>query len=103
LICEDGEKACRASVQQLPKHSIYPPVNALGSTYYCLGQQEQYYLEFVDTSRGPDSISNDRMTTFTKIQEGEQQELHVSPSRKLNRINKNIYGGFTEHMGMESL
>ena len=39
------------------------------------------------------------MTTFTKLDEAEQARVSVYPSRKLSKINDNIYGGFTEHMG----
>ena len=39
------------------------------------------------------------MTTFTKLSEKEQARISIYPSRKLNKINPNIYGGFTEHMG----
>jgi hypothetical protein len=39
------------------------------------------------------------MTTFTKLESNEQASIAVYPSRKLSKINDNIYGGFTEHMG----
>ncbi|KAK3650364.1 hypothetical protein LTR56_006342 [Elasticomyces elasticus] len=39
------------------------------------------------------------MTTFTKLPAGEQPSISVYPSHKLSKINDNIYGGFTEHMG----
>lgn len=39
------------------------------------------------------------MTTFTKISPGQQASISIHPDRKLNKINDNIYGGFTEHMG----
>ncbi|KAK1819107.1 hypothetical protein LTR12_006422 [Friedmanniomyces endolithicus] len=39
------------------------------------------------------------MTTFTKLEVGEQPSIAVYPSHKLSKINDNIYGGFTEHMG----
>lgn len=39
------------------------------------------------------------MTTFTKISPGQQANISIHPERKLNKINDNIYGGFTEHMG----
>ena len=39
------------------------------------------------------------MTTFTKISPGQQASISIHPQRKLNKINDNIYGGFTEHMG----
>ena len=39
------------------------------------------------------------MTTFTKLAEGEQAQISVYPSHKLSKVNDNIYGGFTEHMG----
>ncbi|KAI6828809.1 putative alpha-L-arabinofuranosidase [Hortaea werneckii] len=39
------------------------------------------------------------MSTFTKLSAGEQPSLSVYPRHKLNKINENIYGGFTEHMG----
>ncbi|KAF2014239.1 glycoside hydrolase family 51 protein [Aaosphaeria arxii CBS 175.79] len=39
------------------------------------------------------------MATFTKIAEGEQPSISVNPAHKTAKINKNIYSGFTEHMG----
>ncbi|EME48955.1 glycoside hydrolase family 51 protein [Dothistroma septosporum NZE10] len=39
------------------------------------------------------------MTTFTKLAAGEQASISVHADRKLSKINDNIYGGFTEHMG----
>lgn len=39
------------------------------------------------------------MTTFTRLPDGERASISVYPSHKLNKINDNIYGGFTEHMG----
>jgi len=39
------------------------------------------------------------MTTFTQLAQGEQASISVSPKHKLSKINDNIYGGFTEHMG----
>ena len=39
------------------------------------------------------------MTTFTKLQAGEQPSISVFPTHKLSKVNDNIYGGFTEHMG----
>jgi alpha-N-arabinofuranosidase len=39
------------------------------------------------------------MTTFTKLEANEQATISVYPSHKLSKINDNIYGGFTEHMG----
>lgn len=39
------------------------------------------------------------MTTFTKLADGETPSVAVYPDRKLSKINDNIYGGFTEHMG----
>ncbi|KAF2724008.1 glycoside hydrolase family 51 protein [Polychaeton citri CBS 116435] len=39
------------------------------------------------------------MTTLTDIALGEQASISVYPNHKLNKINDNIYGGFTEHMG----
>ena len=39
------------------------------------------------------------MSTFTKKNSGENPEISVHPTRKLSKINDNIYGGFTEHMG----
>jgi alpha-N-arabinofuranosidase len=37
------------------------------------------------------------MTTFTRVDSNGQAEIAVYPSRKLSKINDNIYGGFTEH------
>lgn len=39
------------------------------------------------------------MTSFTRIADGQQPTISVYPSHKLGKINENIYGGFTEHMG----
>ena len=39
------------------------------------------------------------MTTFSKLPEGARPEIAVYPNRKLNKVNDNLYGGFTEHMG----
>jgi len=39
------------------------------------------------------------MTTFTKLPAGEQASISVYPSHKLSKVDDNIYGGFTEHMG----
>lgn len=39
------------------------------------------------------------MTTFTPLAATAQPSLTISPSHKLSKINDNVYGGFTEHMG----
>lgn len=39
------------------------------------------------------------MTTFAKLADGEPVKIAVYPDHRLSEINKNIYGGFTEHMG----
>ncbi|RDL39089.1 Glycoside hydrolase [Venustampulla echinocandica] len=39
------------------------------------------------------------MTTFTRIPEGETPSINVDVSRRLSKIDPNIYGGFMEHMG----
>ncbi|RFU31887.1 hypothetical protein B7463_g4494, partial [Scytalidium lignicola] len=39
------------------------------------------------------------MTTFTRIHPGETPSINVDISRRLSKIDPNIYGGFTEHMG----
>ncbi|KAI9834881.1 MAG: hypothetical protein M1819_002789 [Sarea resinae] len=39
------------------------------------------------------------MTTFTRISDSETPSIDVNPLRRLSKINPNIYGGFTEHMG----
>ncbi|KAK4508499.1 hypothetical protein PRZ48_002238 [Zasmidium cellare] len=39
------------------------------------------------------------MTTFTQLSSGQAPKISVHPERKLSKINDNIYGGFTEHMG----
>ncbi|KFY50827.1 hypothetical protein V496_09139 [Pseudogymnoascus sp. VKM F-4515 (FW-2607)] len=39
------------------------------------------------------------MATFTKIPDGETPCIDVDPSRRVAKIDKNIYGGFLEHMG----
>lgn len=40
-----------------------------------------------------------KMATYTKIPEWETPSISVNPRHKLSKINDNIYGGFTEHMG----
>ncbi|KAF1930173.1 glycoside hydrolase family 51 protein [Didymella exigua CBS 183.55] len=39
------------------------------------------------------------MATFTSIPGGEKPSISVHPDYKIAKINENIYGGFTEHMG----
>lgn len=39
------------------------------------------------------------MTTYTRTDSAEQASISVYPTHKLSKINPNIYGGFTEHMG----
>ncbi|EAW07844.1 alpha-N-arabinofuranosidase [Aspergillus clavatus NRRL 1] len=39
------------------------------------------------------------MTTFTKLSEQETPSIAVHASRRISKINPNIYAGFTEHMG----
>ncbi|KAJ4376929.1 hypothetical protein N0V86_006367 [Didymella sp. IMI 355093] len=39
------------------------------------------------------------MATFTSIPEGEKPSISIHPTNKIAKINENIYGGFTEHMG----
>ncbi|KAL1599130.1 hypothetical protein SLS59_006582 [Nothophoma quercina] len=39
------------------------------------------------------------MATFTSIPEDEKPSISVHPTNKIAKINENIYGGFTEHMG----
>ncbi|EHK98146.1 putative alpha-N-arabinofuranosidase C [Glarea lozoyensis 74030] len=39
------------------------------------------------------------MTTFTRIEENATPSMNVDISKRLSKINDNIYGGFTEHMG----
>ncbi|KAK3299673.1 glycoside hydrolase family 51 protein [Chaetomium fimeti] len=39
------------------------------------------------------------MATFTRIEEGETSSISIHPSNKIAKIDDNIYGGFTEHMG----
>ncbi|KAI9761953.1 MAG: hypothetical protein M4579_000736 [Chaenotheca gracillima] len=39
------------------------------------------------------------MSTFTKIEDSGKSSIGVDTSRCLSKINPNIYGGFTEHMG----
>ncbi|ORX99957.1 glycoside hydrolase superfamily [Clohesyomyces aquaticus] len=39
------------------------------------------------------------MATFTTIFEDESPSITINPLHKLSKINDNIYGGFTEHMG----
>lgn len=37
------------------------------------------------------------MTTFTKLDEQETPVISVHPSRKISKVNPNIYAGFTEY------
>ena len=39
------------------------------------------------------------MTTYTKISDHETPKIVIRPNHKLKTINRNIYGGFTEHIG----
>ncbi|KAF2108895.1 glycoside hydrolase superfamily [Lophiotrema nucula] len=39
------------------------------------------------------------MATFTKIRDDETPSITINPDHKIAKINDNIYGGFTEHMG----
>ncbi|KAK8220378.1 glycoside hydrolase superfamily [Phyllosticta capitalensis] len=39
------------------------------------------------------------MTTFSKSHETGTAAISINPGHKLSKINENIYGGFTEHMG----
>ncbi|KAF1361419.1 glycoside hydrolase [Lizonia empirigonia] len=39
------------------------------------------------------------MATFTRIPDGEKPSISIHPTNKIAKINENIYGGFTEHMG----
>ncbi|KAH7084545.1 glycoside hydrolase superfamily [Paraphoma chrysanthemicola] len=39
------------------------------------------------------------MATFTKIEDGESPSIIINPSHTIAKVNDNIYGGFTEHMG----
>ncbi|KAF1997807.1 glycoside hydrolase family 51 protein [Amniculicola lignicola CBS 123094] len=39
------------------------------------------------------------MASFTRIEESETPSIIVHPTHKLAKIDDNIYGGFTEHMG----
>ncbi|CEJ59035.1 Putative Alpha-L-arabinofuranosidase [Penicillium brasilianum] len=39
------------------------------------------------------------MTSFTKLEDHETPVIAVHPSRRVSKINPNIYAGFTEHMG----
>ncbi|KAJ8117014.1 hypothetical protein OPT61_g1699 [Boeremia exigua] len=39
------------------------------------------------------------MATFTSIPDGEKPSISIHPTNKIAKINENIYGGFTEHMG----
>lgn len=36
------------------------------------------------------------MTTFTKLEDHETPLISVHPSRRISKINPNIYAGFTE-------
>ena len=39
------------------------------------------------------------MTSFTKISDTEKATISIHPSRKISKINPNIYSGFTEYAG----
>ncbi|OLN85839.1 putative alpha-L-arabinofuranosidase C 1 [Colletotrichum chlorophyti] len=39
------------------------------------------------------------MATFTKIPEDARPSISVNPSHTISKIDDNVYGGFTEHMG----
>ncbi|KAF2245336.1 glycoside hydrolase family 51 protein [Trematosphaeria pertusa] len=39
------------------------------------------------------------MATFTRIADDESPSITIHPNHKIARVNNNIYGGFTEHMG----
>ncbi|KAB8248130.1 Arabinosidase C [Aspergillus flavus] len=39
------------------------------------------------------------MTTFTKLSDQDTPSIAIHPSRRISKINPNIYAGFTEHMG----
>ncbi|KAF7585848.1 hypothetical protein BBP40_009970 [Aspergillus hancockii] len=39
------------------------------------------------------------MTTFTKLSDQDATSISIHPSRRISKINPNIYAGFTEHMG----
>ncbi|KAF2839686.1 glycoside hydrolase family 51 protein [Patellaria atrata CBS 101060] len=39
------------------------------------------------------------MAAFTKILDTEEPSISINASHKISKINDNIYGGFTEHMG----
>jgi alpha-N-arabinofuranosidase len=39
------------------------------------------------------------MAAYTKIPSSETPSITINPRHKLSKINDNIYGGFTEHMG----
>ncbi|KAL0260433.1 hypothetical protein SLS55_004120 [Diplodia seriata] len=39
------------------------------------------------------------MASFTKIPEAETPSIAINPKHKISKINDNVYGGFTEHMG----
>lgn len=37
------------------------------------------------------------MTSFTKISDTEKATISIHPTRKISKINPNIYAGFTEY------
>ncbi|KAJ0135447.1 putative alpha-L-arabinofuranosidase C [Colletotrichum tanaceti] len=39
------------------------------------------------------------MATFTKIAEDARPSISLNPSHIISKIDDNVYGGFTEHMG----
>lgn len=43
------------------------------------------------------------MTSFTKISDTEKATISIHPTRKISKINPNIYAGFTEYGMRNSL
>ena len=39
------------------------------------------------------------MTTYTNISGNDKTKIIIHPDHKISKVNDNIYGGFTEHMG----
>lgn len=39
------------------------------------------------------------MATFTRVSDDETPSIILDTSQRLSKIDRNIYGGFTEHMG----
>ena len=39
------------------------------------------------------------MASFTAVKKDDKSKIHINPASKLSKVEDNIYGGFTEHIG----